>query len=37
MLRALLTFLLAILTPLSALAEAQPFQKVEQCKMKADQ
>ena len=36
MFRALLILLLTILSPLYALAEAQPFQKVEQCKMKAD-
>ena len=37
MVRALLILLLTILSPLYAMAEAQPFQKVEQCKMKVDQ
>ena len=36
MIRALLTLLLSILSPLSAMAEAKPFQKIERCKMKAD-
>ena len=36
MLRAFLLLLLTILSPLSAMAEAQPFQKIERCKMKAD-
>ena len=36
MFRALLILLLTILSPLSAMAESQPFQKIEGCKMKAD-
>ena len=36
MLRALLSLLLTILSPLYAQAESKPFQKIEQCKMKAD-
>ena len=34
--RAILFLLLAVLSPLSARAESQPFQKIESCKMKPD-
>ena len=36
MIRAFFISILALFAPLSAWSEAQPFQKIEQCKMKAD-